>query len=207
MSNDIANKLEDVTVTRHRDKQQVRLGDLWKEQGVLLCMFRRWGCAMCRISAVNLSGLHPILDQHNFALIGVGVEELGIDEFIAEQFFSGEIHVDAGKKTYTALNCSTNSWRNLWGVLDGILKFLKFSEQKGYKNILKGDMSQLGGTFLIAKGGATMYQHFQTNTSFEPDLKKIAEAIGVELPPDFEFYPAYANRNARSGSRVSQSSS
>ena len=198
MSNDIANKLEDVTVTRHRDKQQVRLGDLWKEQGVLLCMFRRWGCAMCRISAVNLSGLHPILDQHNFALVGVGVEELGIDEFIAEQFFSGEIHVDAGKKTYTALNCNTNSWRNLWGVLDGILKFLKFAESKGYKNNMNGNNNQLGGTFLIAKGGATMYQHLQTSASFEPDLKKIADALGVELPSDFELYPAYANRNARS---------
>ena len=48
---------------------------------------------------------------------------------------------------------------------------------------------------LAAKGGKTLYAHFQTNDSFEPDLKKIVEAIGVELPPDFEFYPAYANRN------------
>ena len=206
MSDEIAKKLEDVMVTRYRDRGQVRLGDLWKDQGVLLCMFRRWGCAMCRISAVNLSGLHPILDQHNFALIGIGVEELGIDEFIAEQFFSGELHVDAARKTYTALDCKTNSWRNLWGLFDGILKFLKFAEDKGYKNVLKGNMSQMGGTFLIGKGGKTLYEHFQTATSFEPDLKKIVEALGVELPPDFEFYPAYANRNARSSSRVTHQS-
>ena len=189
-SEDVAKKLEDVRIMRYSDKQQVRLGDLWKEQGVLICMFRRWGCGLCRISAVNLSGLRPILDQHNFELIG-----LGIDEFIAEQFFSGELHVDVGRKTYEALNCKKNSWRNLWGLLDGIMKFAKFTESKGYKSNMKGDFNQLGGTFLIGKGGKTLYAHFQTNDSFEPDLKKIVEAIGVELPPDFEFYPAYANRN------------
>jgi prostamide/prostaglandin F2alpha synthase len=201
MSSEVAKKLEEVVVTRYSDKAQVRLGDLWKEQGVLLCMFRRWGCAMCRISAVNISGLHDILDQNNIALVGIGVEELGIDEFMEEQFFSGVLHVDYERRAYKALSCNINTWRNLWGLLDGALDFLKVAEGKGYKNNLKGDIGQLGGTFLIAKGGQSLYEHMQTSTSFEPDLKKIVEALGVEFPADFEFYPTYAARLARTQAR------
>jgi prostamide/prostaglandin F2alpha synthase len=198
MSTDAGKKLEDVVVTRYSDKAQVRLGDLWKEQGVLLCLFRRWGCGLCRISAVNISGLKPILDQNNIALIGMGTEELGIDEFIREEFFAGELCVDPGKKSYQALDCKANSWRNLWGLFSGIMKFIKFTESKGYKSNFKGDFNQLGGTFLIAKGGKTLYAHRQTNESFEPDLKQIVEALGTKLPADFVFYPAYGERQQSS---------
>jgi prostamide/prostaglandin F2alpha synthase len=194
-NSDAGRRLEDVVVTRYSDHAKIRLGDLWKEQGVLLCLFRRWGCGLCRISAVNISGLKPLLDECQVLLIGVGGDEIGLEEFIVEQFFSGEIFVDDGKKSYKALECQVNSWRNLWGLGSGIVRmFAKFTESKGYKSNFKGDFSQLGGTFLIAKGGKTLYAHRQTNESFEPDLKQIVQKLGVELPADFVFYPAYGDR-------------
>lgn len=36
-----------------------------------------------------LSALQPILQSNNVKLVGVGLEQLGVDEFIQGQFFSG----------------------------------------------------------------------------------------------------------------------
>jgi prostamide/prostaglandin F2alpha synthase len=199
---ELSKRLEDVCVTRALDRSHVRLGDLWKEQGVLLCMFRRWGCGLCRISAVNISGLKPILDQNNIALVGIGLDWIGIDEFIDEEFFAGELFVDAEKRSYQALNCKANSWRNLWGLVSGVVRQLaQLAESKGYKSNNQGDFTQLGGTFLIEKGGRTVYRHFQTNDNFEPSLEMIVARIpGAQLPPCFELYPAYRPRKSKTDS-------
>jgi prostamide/prostaglandin F2alpha synthase len=182
------------------DRTPVRLGDLWKEQGVLLCMFRRWGCPLCRISAVNISGLKPLLDKHNIRLVGIGIEWLGIDEFISEGFFAGELLVDDETRAYQALNCKVNSWRNFWGLFaKPIQRLLEMTKAKGYPSgtITGGNFRQLGGTFLMEKGGRTVYRHFQTNESFEPAIEMIVARIpGATLPPCFELYPAYERRRS-----------
>ena len=33
-------------------------------------------------------------------MIGVGLEELGVEEFVAEKFFDGELFLDTKKKSY-----------------------------------------------------------------------------------------------------------
>jgi len=35
------------------------------------------------------SALQPIFQKHNVKLVGVGLEQLGVDEFVEGQFFSG----------------------------------------------------------------------------------------------------------------------
>lgn len=38
---------------------------------------------------MELSSIKPQLDAHNIALVGVGLEELGLDEFQEGKFFTG----------------------------------------------------------------------------------------------------------------------
>jgi len=146
------------------------------------------------MSAANISALKPFLDEKNVTLLGLGVETVGYHDFVAGGFFAGELFVDEGKKTYAALNCASNTWRNLWGLLDGeIMRLFKLATAKGFENNMSGDKNQLGGTFVIPNGGGPeMYAHYQTSKSFEPDVRKIAESLGIALPADFMEYPAYA---------------
>lgn len=43
----------------------------------------------CRVAAKELSLLAPQLTQANVRLIGIGLEELGVEEFIEGRFFDG----------------------------------------------------------------------------------------------------------------------
>ena len=44
---------------------------------------------MCRLWSTELSSVKPQLDAHNVRLCGVGLEELGLEEFQQGNFFTG----------------------------------------------------------------------------------------------------------------------
>jgi prostamide/prostaglandin F2alpha synthase len=196
-SMEIAQRLQNVVVTgATADGQSLRLGDLWRPDApgpVLICMFRRWGCGLCRMSAVQVSSLKPYLDPLNVQLIGLGVERVGVEEFIEGNFFAGQLYLDENRQSYAALSCGKTSWKNLWGLLsDEISRLAPLMKRRGFANNFQGDKNQLGGTFLLAPGGALLYGHYQTSTSFEPDLKGLTKALGIELPANFDPYEVTA---------------
>ena len=189
---EIPNRIGKLFVTKMPEVEVTQIQSLWAEQPVLLCMFRRWGCGICRMSAANISAIEPLLAEKNVRLVGFGVETLGFEEFFETRFFVGELFVDEDKGAYKALELRQNSWRNLWGLLGGeIMKFFKLSQSKGFENNLKGDTNQLGGTFLIMPDGTVPYAHFQSKESFEPDLSAILQVLGVALPQEWDLYPSY----------------
>ena len=50
---------------------------------------RRFGWPFCRIGAKQLSALKPQLDANNVRLIGIGLEELGLEDFQKGGYFTG----------------------------------------------------------------------------------------------------------------------
>lgn len=191
---DIPRRLCDIEVLKVPDEKRVKVGTLWKERPVLLCMFRRWGCGICRMSAANLSAAAPLLEAKGVQLAGFGIERIGFEDFYKGGYFTGDLYIDVDTKAYKALELRENSWRNLWGLLDGgVLKLFNLSKEKGYENNLQGNINQLGGTFLIMPDGSVPYAHFQSKDSFEPDLFKIMEVLDVVPPQDYELYPAYSS--------------
>ena len=143
------------------------------------------------MSAANFSALKPEFDKRGVRLVGIGVEKLGYDEFVQGRFFTGELFIDEEKAAYKALACQANTWRNLWGLFDGeIMRLFKITKKKGFENNLKGDTNQLGGTFVFAAGGNTMYGHYQTAKSFEPSMVSIMECLRIPVPQDYDPYGA-----------------
>ncbi|GIY42500.1 hypothetical protein CEXT_466381 [Caerostris extrusa] len=92
------NKLKSAT-----SDEEVIVKSLWEEKACVITFFRRFGCGFCRLAAKDFSQIKPILDENNVRLIGVGVEELGVEEFINGKFFDGELFIDKEKKCYTDL--------------------------------------------------------------------------------------------------------
>jgi len=55
------------------------------------------------LAAREVSAIKPILDSNNINLVGVGLEELGVQEFIDGKYFEGDLYIDSDKKAYNAL--------------------------------------------------------------------------------------------------------
>ena len=53
------------------------------------------------------------------SLVGVGLEELGVEEFVAGKFFDGELFLDTQKKSYEAMGFKR------FGILASIPELLK----------------------------------------------------------------------------------
>lgn len=45
----------------------------------------------CRLAAQDLSLLSPRLSRENIRLVGVGLEQLGVEEFVEKKFWAGGI--------------------------------------------------------------------------------------------------------------------
>jgi len=55
------------------------------------------------LAAREVSAIKPIFDSNNINLVGVGLEELGVQEFIDGKYFEGDLYIDSDKKAYNAL--------------------------------------------------------------------------------------------------------
>lgn len=69
--------------------QMVKLGSFWENQVCVIHFLRRFGWPLCRLGAKQLSAIKPQLDANNVRLVGVGVEELGVEEFVQGKYWSG----------------------------------------------------------------------------------------------------------------------
>lgn len=69
--------------------QHVELSSLWKDKTVVMFFLRRFGCQICRWAAAEVSKLEKDLRENGVALIGIGPEETGLQEFKDGGFFKG----------------------------------------------------------------------------------------------------------------------
>lgn len=67
----------------------MELQALWRDQPVVIFFLRRFGCQVCRWTAAEISKLEPELRANGVALVGVGPEEFGLQEFKQGGFFKG----------------------------------------------------------------------------------------------------------------------
>eukprot|EP00005_Dracoamoeba_jomungandri_P000102 CAMPEP_0174251962 /NCGR_PEP_ID=MMETSP0439-20130205/1627_1 /TAXON_ID=0 /ORGANISM="Stereomyxa ramosa, Strain Chinc5" /LENGTH=132 /DNA_ID=CAMNT_0015332421 /DNA_START=295 /DNA_END=693 /DNA_ORIENTATION=+ len=121
------------------------------------------------------------MDDRNVALVGIGVEFLGVEEFEKEGFFTGNLLVDEGKKLYNYLETSRTNLFSLMkpSVISSILR----ANNAGFSGNTVGDGLQLGGTFIFdCKNGEMLFSHHQTHFGDHPDL----EAVKAVLIDNFD---------------------
>jgi len=132
-----------------------------------------------------VSSLLPQLQEHHVRLVGVGLEPLGMEEFVQGGFFAGELYVDSAKAAYGGLGFKRT------GLLAMLPKLCsrKWSEAKaradslGLGGNLQGDGQQNGGVLVVGQGGApTMFTYRQEDPADHPDNAAILEALGIQAP-------------------------
>ncbi|CAH3155930.1 unnamed protein product [Pocillopora meandrina] len=72
---------------------------------------------LCRLWSTELSSVKSQLDAHNVRLCGVGLEELGLEEFVEKKFFTGELYIDAKQQIYKDLGFKRYNVINVFGGL------------------------------------------------------------------------------------------
>ncbi|XP_066526623.1 prostamide/prostaglandin F synthase isoform X1 [Hoplias malabaricus] len=96
-------KLSSNLLKNATSRESVELGSLWQNQTVVIFFLRRFGCQVCRWTAAEVSKLETDLKTNGIALIGVGPEETGLNEFVEGRFFKGDIYIDEKKQCYKDL--------------------------------------------------------------------------------------------------------
>jgi len=116
-------------------------------------------------------------------LVGIGLEELGVEEFVAGNFFDGELFLDSQKKSYEAMGFKR------FGYLASIPELLKKltrdasgrAEARGISGNLAGDGMQTGGTIVVSKGGdEVLYLFKQTSFADHAPNEDILKALGIQ---------------------------
>lgn len=113
--------------------------------------------------------------------MGVGLEELGVEEFVKGEFFSGELYIDTKKQAYKALGFRR---LNIFNVLPSILskKAREFNDRVKKENIpgdMKGDGFQNGGTLVVAQGGKLLLAFKQESPADHVDNEEVLKALGL----------------------------
>lgn len=115
--------------------------------------------------------------------MGVGLEQLGAEEFVKQRFLDGEVYVDEKKKTYEDLGYKRFNWLNIWKALLSAISRKAVSNAKA-ENIsgnLSGDGLQNGGLLIVTKGGEQVLLNHREETPGDHVANAvILEALGLK---------------------------
>ena len=92
------------------------------------------------MAAREVSAIKPILDQNQVKLVGVGLEELGLEEFIEGKFFQGDLYIDEKKQSYNELGFKRFGFL---GLFPAVLSRLSRAAQSRAKSLGLGGMSSM----------------------------------------------------------------
>ncbi|CAI5486573.1 unnamed protein product, partial [Closterium sp. Naga37s-1] len=180
----IAFALKDVSVERivgPGNDEVVKIGSFWESQPVVIHFLRRFGCRICRGGAMDMSRAIPHLHNAGVRVVAIGLDHLGMDEFIDGGYWKGELYIDDGKRAYRALQLKSIS---LWQVAYQLLfdKTVKKSlgDTANVKGDLAGDGLQLGATFVFDKGGKLLHDFRQVTVADHPSPEELLKPFGID---------------------------
>ncbi|XP_046463865.1 prostamide/prostaglandin F synthase-like [Daphnia pulex] len=135
----------------------------------------------CRLAAQELSLLSPRLSQENVRLVGIGLEELGVEEFVEKKFWAGELYIDEKKKSFNDLGYKRFSIWSLPGLLLSRIARSQaaLGKERGVGGDLRGDGFQNGGLIVVGKGGKLLYSFVQENPADHAANEDILKALNL----------------------------
>lgn len=135
----------------------------------------------CRLAAQDLSLLGPRLSCENVRLVGVGLEQLGVEEFVEKKFWDGELYIDEKKQSYKDLGFKRFGLLSLPGLLLSRIARTQMAKgkERGVGGDMKGDGYQNGGLIVVEKGGKLLYSYVQENPADHPNNDDILKALNL----------------------------
>lgn len=107
--------------------------------------------------------IKPQLDANNVGLVAVGLERLGVEEFLEKKFFAGTVYIDEMKQNYKDLGFKRYGIFSIVAALFSRISRAAISEARsqGISGNLSGDGFQNGGLLIVSKGGDQVLLNFK----------------------------------------------
>jgi prostamide/prostaglandin F2alpha synthase len=140
-----------------------QLQDLWRNAPCVLFFLRRLGCALCRTYIAGIEAVRAEYEKTGARLVCLSFESLGEGSdsdrsFEAGGYWKGELYT-IPKPVYNDLFGRKGLTDGFYGLLD--MNKEAYAAAKHTPGNLKGDGFQLGGQFVVAKGGKVVLEHRQ----------------------------------------------
>ncbi len=151
-------------ITNARNTNKVLLvEDLWADKPCAIFFLRRLGCPICRSYIKLVEEFREEYEEKGARLVCLSFEAFGEGSdsdrsFEKYSFWNGPIYT-IDKIVYQELFGRKGMFDNFYGLLD--MDKEAYERSKQTPGNMKGDGFQLGGQFVVAKGGKVLLDHRQ----------------------------------------------
>lgn len=164
-------------------KETIYLGNLWEDKPCALFFLRRLGCPICRSYIQMVEPFREEMEKRGVRLVCLSFEAFGEGSdsdftFTKYSFWNGEIYT-IEKSIYQELFGRKGLLDNFYGLLD--MDKQAYERSKNTPGNLKGDGFQLGGQYVVAKGGKILLEHKQKLFGDDAKLTDIFDALEKSL--------------------------
>jgi len=139
---------------------------------------------LCKVGAKELSdALKPTLDSHDVRLVGIGVETLGLQQFLEGNFFAGEMFIDTKKECYKRLAYKRYNVVSILPAIFGSSGRAAIAKARAANvgNNYEGDGMQNGGVLIVSPGGEkTLLSWSQPDPGTHIDPKIILDTLQIQ---------------------------
>lgn len=171
-------------ITNARNPKQVQvLEDLWQDKPCALFFLRRLGCPICRAYIQMVEKFRAEYEAKGVRLVCLSFEAFGEGSdfdrsFTKYSFWNGPIYT-IDKTVYEELFGRKGMLDNFFGLLD--MDKEAYERSKSVPGNLRGDGFQLGGQFVVAKGGKILLEHRQKLFGDDAKIVDIFSALDKAL--------------------------
>ncbi len=143
--------------------QTIYVEDLWKEKPVAIFFLRRLGCPICRAYIKVVEQFREEYEKKGASLVCMSFEAFGEGSdfdrsFEKYAFWNGPIYT-IDQLVYQELFGRKGLLDNFFGLLD--IDKEAYERSKSIPGNMRGDGFQLGGQYIVQKGGKIMLEHKQ----------------------------------------------
>ena len=156
-----------------------RLGDLWKDQAVVLVFLRHFGCHNCRDHAVQLRDRYEDMKAHGTDLVAIGTGDVRYAAaFVRDEHIPYLVLVDDHAEAARAAAVNVASWYRL--LHPSTWRASIEAWRRGARIHKAGKrVTQLGATFVIGPGDHVRYSHVDADSTDHAPVPDIFAAVGV----------------------------
>lgn len=122
-------------------------------------------------------------------MVAVGLELLGLEDFLNGKYWTGELYVDLKKEAYKKLGFKRLGFFGAFSSILGKIGRLAMgrAKEKNIKGDMKGDGFQNGGTIIVGAGGKDVLLKFiQEHPAEHVSTDVILKTLGIDAPASSE---------------------
>lgn len=179
------NPLRGTTLQDH-DGADVALEELWRDRAAALVFLRHYLCVQCRVGAMELERDRNLLPPSpNVWLVGMGVP-IQARAFKEQTGVRFPVLLSPDLSAYEAMELPRGSLRQIFGLAaqrvarrraNGIGLDRQATGGNRPKRRPEQDWHQLGGAFVVARGGAVVWSHRARHAGDSPDHAQLGQAL------------------------------